>query len=78
MSLEDDEKLILANSQTLRDAGVGKNQRPLRNCHNTHQRKLKLGLNLASALASRLTAELASQRTPAVSQPANTRMKPTN
>lgn len=28
MSLEDDEKLILANSQTLRDAGVGKNQRP--------------------------------------------------
>lgn len=70
MSLEDDEKLILANSQTLRDAGVGKNQRPLRNCHDTHQRKLKLGLNLASALAS--------QRTPAVSQPANTRMKPTN
>lgn len=27
MSLEDDEKLILANSKTLRDAGVGKNQR---------------------------------------------------
>lgn len=25
MSLEDDEKLILQNGQTLRDAGVGKN-----------------------------------------------------
>lgn len=49
MSLEDDEKLILSNGQTLRDAGVGKNPSASCNCH-IHQKK-KLGLHLASALA---------------------------